>query len=206
MGIAEDQRPQCKYWDKKKLVNWLYKNPVTSLLDREFLIHEEQKLYNMLDQAAREKEASVNTWSNLVWIRLYLCLYDERARPFFLSKDDVLDRQELDAHKHEDRPPTLFEKVAELVNDKENVYQLEAWPDLHHVFAKALTVSADIMPGKVSAEDVKRRLAESCARLLKIITNWDLSGNGFGQRTRQDENFGHMEEEQLEEETIVLDS
>jgi hypothetical protein len=34
---------------------------------------------------------------------------------------------------------------------------------------------------------------------LKIIANWELSGNGFGQRTRQDENFGHMEEEQLEE-------
>jgi uncharacterized protein YqeY len=53
--------------------------------------------------------------------------------------------------------------VAELVNDTENVYQLEARPDLHHVFAKALTVLADIMPDEVSAEDVKRRLAESRA-------------------------------------------
>jgi hypothetical protein len=47
-------------------------------------------------------------------------------------------------------------------------------------------------------EECKKRFADSRAKLIKIISKWELSGNGFGQRAPDDEEYGHMGTEELE--------
>jgi hypothetical protein len=54
------------------------------------------------------------------------------------------------------------------------------------------------MPGPIDPEEGKRRFAGSRAKLIKIISKWELSGNGFGQRTLEDEDYGHMGQQELE--------
>jgi hypothetical protein len=54
------------------------------------------------------------------------------------------------------------------------------------------------MPGPIDPEDCKKRFSDARAKLIKIISKWELSGNGFGQRSLEDEDFGHMGQEELE--------
>jgi hypothetical protein len=136
---------------------------------------------------------------NKVMCRLYCCMYDERVRPYFVSKDDVMTRPELDARNNEDRPLTVWEKIAHLFNDREITFELPCNPNLHHAFAEPMILNFDSMPGEITPDDCKKRLADSRAKLMRVISRWELSGNGFGQRTELDEEFGHMEEEQLED-------
>ena len=51
----------------------------------------------------------------------------------------------------------------------------------------------------ITPDEVKKRIADSRAKLMKVVSKWELSGNGFGQRTPDDELFGHMDEEQLQD-------
>lgn len=192
--------PQCRYWNKEKLLLWLKDNPVNNLDDREWLLEEEKKVFDLLTRAAKAKSAvtSAPSWTdNRPWMRLYCCLYDEKARPHFLAKDNVMNRTELDARNNENRPLTLWEKVAELMNDSDNIYQLPSLPQLHSVFASSTVLGTDCFPGPITPEDARKRIADSRARLMKVISNWELSGNGFGQRAPDHQNFGIIEEDQL---------
>jgi hypothetical protein len=38
-------------------------------------------------------------------------------------------------------------------------------------------------------------MADSWAKLMAVILNWELSGNGFGQHVQEDVGFGNLEEE-----------
>jgi len=54
------------------------------------------------------------------------------------------------------------------------------------------------MPGPITPEDVKKRFGDSRAKLIRMVSRWELSGNGFGQRSKDEEDFGHFGKEQLE--------
>jgi hypothetical protein len=56
----------------------------------------------------------------------------------------------------------------------------------------------DDIPGEVTAKEVKKRFANACAKLIKLILKWELSGNGFGQQALEDDEFGHMGEDEME--------
>lgn len=57
MEIPKKERPQCKYWNIKKLLDWLRENPLMDLIDREWLMREEKKVYDLLTGAASERAA-----------------------------------------------------------------------------------------------------------------------------------------------------
>jgi hypothetical protein len=195
--------PSCRYWDKKKLVAWLKENPIDYWKDRQWLIKEELHIRNMLLAAYEERannSGGIGWADNKAMCRIYCAMYDDRARPFFDSKDDVMTRTELDARNNEDRPPTVWEKIAELVNDQNHVYVLPARPELHQAFSSVLTLDYDdCCPGDLTADEAKKRIADARAKLMKVIARWELSGNGFGQRAAGDDLFGHVDEEQLED-------
>jgi hypothetical protein len=107
------EEPKCKLWNKDRLMAWLKENPIpdgTDGQERMWLISEESNIHKMLSAAAAESEAtapSVSWTDNKVMCWLYCCMYDERVRPYFVSKDDVMTRPELDARNNEDRPLTV---------------------------------------------------------------------------------------------------
>lgn len=77
-------------------------------------------------------------------------------------------------------PPTINKKVADLVNDPNEVWMLPAKLESHHAFVQPLLLDHSVMPGLIMPKQVKRFLADNRARLMKAITEWELRGNGFG--------------------------
>ena len=183
---------------KNELIQWLKQHPLEEPADMLFVGNEINKTYKaikLLGEEARALERNAlatKNWTMSNWLRLYCCAIDDAARPFLLVKDDCMEHDELDGRNHEERPPTWHEKIAELYNSAK-VYVTEALPDLHEDFAYQRTLRlADLPGGKITVQDVKSRLADARAKLIVIISKWERSGNGFGQRDVDDPRFGHF--------------
>jgi hypothetical protein len=140
-----DIRPIRKAARKDELIGYLKANPVHEELDVTFLRREANRTYQRIVQhnqaqldLEREALASKN-WIGANYLRLYHSAIDDRSRPFMVAKDDCMDRLELDGRNSEERPPTWYEKIAELYNDPANVYVMSAIPDLDEYFAHPMT-------------------------------------------------------------------
>jgi hypothetical protein len=199
--------PSCKYWPKDKLIRWLTENPVTVEEDVVFLQTAEKRLFDSVTKAKAEQgkqkedngESRNASWvSNDPYLRLYHCMFHEDLRAALLRMGEVLPRPCLDARNSDVRPETFFEGCARIFNDTTEVFLTEALPDLHYLFAHSIVLDFDDMPGPIEAEEVKKRFASARAQLIKIISKWELSGNGFGQRASDEDDFGHMTEDNFE--------
>jgi hypothetical protein len=204
-SVNGDDSPTCKYWTKDKLVLWLNENPVSEPADISFLITTEKTLFDTVNSSKTAVSTVSDTssrsapWTtNEPYLRLYHCIFHEEVQPLLMSMNDVMDRPTLDARNSSARPETFFEAVARIFNDDCVFFTTEILPDLHYAFAHPTILDFEDMPCEVTAEDVKKRFADARAKLIKIISKWELSGNGFGQRAVGDEDFGHMGEDNLE--------
>jgi hypothetical protein len=206
-AVAMDAgKPTCKYWTKDKMQQWLTENQVKEPEDVVFLIDQEKKLFDTvnrarteLSDAAASNNASAGSWrTNEPYLRMYHCMFCEEVRDLLMKMNDVMDRPVLDARNSSERPETFFEAVARIFNDPSVDFYSECLPDLHYAFTHSMTLAFEDMPGPMDAEECKRRFADGRAKLIKIISKWELSGNGFGQRTVEDEDFGHLGEEEFE--------
>jgi hypothetical protein len=192
-------KPMPKSSTKTALLNWLKLHPVAEERDVSFLHDEAAKVYTLIrSQTAEAAEASKAVLANKNWtleahLRLYHCCIDDAARPFMLAKDKCMEgRLEVDGRNSDKRPPTWHEKIAELYNSKKE-YKTLVLPELHCDFADARTLCFEDMPGgTITAASVKTRLGDARARMITIISKWELSGNGFGQREEDDDGFGHV--------------
>jgi hypothetical protein len=79
-------------------------------------------------------------------------------------------------------PETYQELVAGLFNDLDFQPETLSLPKLHSNFSETKVLHFEDMPGPMTPEDVKSRLADARAKLILIINKWGKSGNGFGQR------------------------
>ncbi|CAB9512535.1 hypothetical protein SEMRO_541_G163160.1 [Seminavis robusta] len=197
--------PKCGNWEKKKCVAWLQAHPLDNKNDRAFVIAEERKLFDMVTKSDLEKEdksekkEKASPWVDTQpYIRLIECMLDDSIRESFLEMHRLGDREELDARNSEDRPETVFESCARLFNDPNHEVFSRCLPDLHFTFAEVLDCCFDHMPGRITPDEVKRRWGDCRAKLIKIIAKWELSGNGFGQRVEEDDEFGHMGDDELQ--------
>jgi hypothetical protein len=183
---------------KNELIQWLKLHPLDEPEDLVFVGNEINKTYKAIKHLAEEAKAMERTtlasknWSMHNWLRLYCCAIDDEARPFLLVKDDCMERDELDGRNHEERPPTWHEKIVELYNS-DKVYVTDVLSDLHEDFTFQRTLRIADMPGcPITMQDAKSRLADARAKLIVIISKWERSGNGFGQRDVEDPRFGHF--------------
>jgi hypothetical protein len=205
-AVNGTDKPACTYWTKERLQLWLKENPVVEAEDVIFLIGEENKLFNTVSKARTEKSDAVagaaaraGSWTtNEPYLRLYHSIFHDETRDALMKMNDVMDRPVLDARNSSQRPETFFEIVARIFNDDDIVFYTECVPDLHYSFTYSTTLMFEDMPGPVDAEECKRRFADARAKLIKLISKWELSGNGFGQRAISDDDFGHLGEEEME--------
>jgi hypothetical protein len=207
---AGEDLPTCKYWTKEKLVIWLNDNPVSEPDDITFLVTAEKHLYETVtsskteattvsDTSSASSASRAASWTtNEPYLRLYHSIFHEDVLSLLMSMNDVMDRPTLDARNSSARPETFFEAVARIFNDDCIFFTTEILPDLHYAFSHPIILDIEDMPGTVTPEEVKKRFADARAKLIKIISKWELSGNGFGQRAVGDDDFGHMGEDNLE--------
>ena len=189
MNIKDKGKPpKPKNWKTNKLRDWLLQCPRLDKNDIDFLRAQEFALFTALANAAAENTEQANkskrqaAWnSNEPFLRLYLCACDDRARAALLTKDALMDRQQLDARNNEARPLTFEEEVAKLFNDKDFLPCTESLPDLSTTFSNPIPLPFESMPGPITPDQVKSKLADARVRLMRIINRWETSGNGFGQ-------------------------
>jgi hypothetical protein len=142
------------------------------------------------------KAKKTSNWiNNDPSLYLYYCLINDTIKAAFLDCDNVLNHEELDARKSDKRPKTFEKEAAKLFNDAIFAPTSLHLPSLHSDFDETRVLCLEDMPGIITPEEVKSHMADSRVKLMAVISNWELSGNGFGQCTQEDEGFRCVEEE-----------
>lgn len=180
-------------------------------------------------EASAKAKLKTQNWSQpYPYLRLYCCFCDDEVRQALTRKDDALTRPQLDARNHQDRPETPFQMVARLYNS-DKVYTTIPLGDMHSFFSEAHVLNFDEMPGgEITPEEAKDRWADARAKTVqvrtmswsyctvklllvsksffvivlgrKIVTAWERSGNGSGQRILgDDDDFGQIGEDSFED-------
>ncbi|CAB9527321.1 expressed unknown protein [Seminavis robusta] len=196
IGNVEEE-PYCSMKLRKK-VTPTQKHMVEEIKRQELKLFDLISAANLEKQDENKKEKASAWTTTEPYLRLFECMLSDEIRPLFLEMQRIGDRDELDARNSADRPETVFEACARLFNDPEKEVFSQCLPDLHFAFAEVLDCSLEKMPGLVTPDEVKRPWGDCRAKLIKMIAKWELSGNGFGQRSVGDDAFGHMGEDNME--------
>eukprot|EP00957_Ditylum_brightwellii_P019649 1482328-Ditylum_brightwellii.AAC.1 len=122
-------------------------------------------------------------------LRMYHVLMEDTVREEFLSHNNVQDRQTLDDHNSSSQLPTFYEIVSTKFNDPGFNPTTEALSNLHEYFAHLIKLKFEDAPTPTSPDKVKDKLADVRAKLVILISDWALSGNGGGNRAETDKDF-----------------
>jgi len=160
---------------RPRLNEWLKEHRVMNCMDEAWLQKEEYNIYTLARDAIAEKEQlAADRLRNSNWnspfphLRLYLSMCHDDARQALFSKDNCLERDELDAGHSAERPPTYEEAVALVYNNRDYVFCTEALPNLHENFSEPIELIFSEMPGgAITAEDVKARIGDARAKLIQ---------------------------------------
>ena len=200
--------PRCSNYSKGRCVTWLLENPVKAEDCVSFLLQIKDEYWSIQNAAATEKAEiakdklrTANWCSNKPFLRLYCCMVHDKAREALLRKDDCLTRCQLDAGRSSyERPKTFEEIVAAIYNDEDFVPVTESLPTLHVFFGDTIELPFSNMPGgEIDAEEVKCRYTDCRAKLIVMVKDWEKSGNGFGQRARDSDDYGRFSEAHVTE-------
>jgi hypothetical protein len=197
-ALALEKGPRAKNWSNTQLVNWLTAHPITGEHDVAFLkravaaftrkIVRDQEEAQELHQQQQTQEASGNWRGKLPHLRLILCLLEDDIRMAYLHRADAMTRAQLDARNSDTRPPTVWERIAAKWNDPtfNPTTQVLA---VHSDFASTIHCThasvATLTPA--TAMKAENLLTAWRATLLRIIGDWEQSGQGDGGHFAEDD-------------------
>ncbi len=107
-------------WTRQQTIEWLQQNPVRDNVDIDFLTSKEvARVCNVLVRAQQQQETSEllvaitsippsniggRSWrGNVPYLRVIMCLTQDRVKSLFLTRANIPTRQELDARRNESR-------------------------------------------------------------------------------------------------------
>jgi hypothetical protein len=114
----------------------------------------------------------------LPFLWLYCCLTLDEVKVEMANQFCVMDREQLSAHNSDLRPPTYFQILADKFNDPLIVFVTEQLPELHQDFAEPINLKFKDMPGKATAEQMKKKVA-GCQALLAQVHTLDIGHFGL---------------------------
>ena len=182
--------PRPKHWDVAACISWLKAHPITAESDILFIKKESSRVRTVLEEANREAEMNESLTRAGQWrgpvpiLRLGHCLIEDDIKSCFLRRNDARRRRELDDRNSADRPLTAYELIANKWNDS-TFNPRSMITNCHEDFETPIDIShtavcnmADATPAKV--EDV---LTTIRTHLIRLITDWERSGQGEGGHT-----------------------
>jgi hypothetical protein len=186
--------PRPGQWNVEKCHEWLNANPITDLDCKEFLSHEALRVSTILKNALKEKDTEASAIRLGVWagpkpyLRLVHCIIDDLVRSQYLRRDAVMSRTQLDSRNSDTRPPTAYELIANKWNDP-SFNPETAVSSCHYDFASPIDIGHDSVKHlrPAVAGDVKDRLTDIRARLIRMIKKWERSGQGDGGRDNEED-------------------
>lgn len=197
--IQQQQVPKAANWNMNKCTEWLLTNPVTAEQDISFLKKEVQKLRNIAASALSESDegefSAGSPWrGNLPFLRLILCIIQDDIKDKYRRYGAVMSRLELDGRNSENRPPNVFELIADRWNDS-TFNPTAPVSDCHHDYLCAIPCSYSLVDMLLPAtpQKVKDHIAAIRTDLNRIISRWEQSGQGDGGRHGSDDEDGSSE-------------
>jgi hypothetical protein len=196
IGLPKVKLPRPKAWKQEKRIEWLEKNKIRNPVDIEFLRKELADFKELLVSAnietitEEELHRGSDSWiGQEPYLRLYHVMIEDHIKEAYLKVYDVLDRTQLDARNSSERPMNFYQLASDLYNDPQYNPYTTAYPNLHSDFSNQIRLLSTDAPF-VTASKIKDKLADVRAKLVIIISNWERSGNGGGNRQENDDDFG----------------
>jgi hypothetical protein len=117
---------------------------------------------------------------------LYHVLVDDDFRGAYARTHAVKSRQELDG-RNSGLYADFYDTAADKFNDQNWVPSSLSLPDVHPDFAESKLLNLTVTP--VSGEQLKKKLSDARYKMVKVIADWEQSGNGAGQCVEEDNHY-----------------
>ena len=174
-------------WSLPKCIEWLQENPASDQEDIRFLKCEVQRVKEIIINAQQERQDNEarqtgGQWrGHIPYMCLIMCLTDDDSKTVYLRRADARTRRKLDARNSDVRSPTAFELLAEKWNDK-GFNPVAVVSDCHVDFSAPINCAHSKVKALMRAtpQKVEDFLASIRSNLLRIIQNWERSGQGEG--------------------------
>ena len=185
----QEHRPQPNAWSLDKLNSWLHKHPIEKTEDIDFLkkvIEMHRVSAHEAHAAAQIERASLATnWSGKYpYLRLIHCVIDDTIKEAYIRRNDLEPgRMQVENRNSSSREKSVWEKIADLWNDKDFAPSTEGdLEDLHFDFFDPIAIPFDKVSSMTPAtpKSVKDKIYGMVTALTRIIGNWERSGQGDG--------------------------
>jgi hypothetical protein len=169
------------------------KYPLTDKNDIAFIQKKEKEhrecLLQQIEQSSKPP-ASDSRASKIERLRFVHLFYDTNIATAFKRSQSTLSRYELDARNSSSKAPDFFDLAVSKFNNPEWVPHTLPFPDLHDDYVSSYPLP--LRSYVLSRNKAKDILSKQRAKLIKIIDNYNLSGNGAFQKksdAQSSENF-----------------
>lgn len=194
-----DKIPRPNAWRMAAVMKWLQDNPIIDPDDIKFLTKEVKDFESKLTAATKECNSEVELHKGVeAWIGAepFLCLYhvmmDYEICIAYAYLNQVLNQTELDARNSVIRPPYFYDLAANLYNNPTFNPETHIYSELHADFNQPIKILFKDAPTPVTPHKIKEKIADIQARLVVIIDNWERSGNGGGNWSIDDDDYGRI--------------
>ena len=114
--------------------------------------------------------------------------FDDDAKEHIRQTQEILSRTQLDARNSIHKVIDYFQLVCDLCNDESFVAHIQALLHLHNELKRARIIKKDNY--EFTGERVKAEFNNMKFMLHDIFKNYELSGNGGGQRNEDEKDWG----------------
>ena len=124
-------------------------------------------------------------------LRYIEAILSDDVKTLYRASQDLMTLSELENRNSVMRVVDFYDKVTEVFNDPKFEPQTEKLPNLHSDFCDSITLKL----GKyvMTRDKAKDILVTIRPKLAKMVANYELSGNGAGQRSEEDEDYGRVD-------------
>ena len=166
---------------------------VTDVDDRKYIQTKEIIYREMLILKSDEKKALLE-WSkgpnitNDDQLRFIEAMLSDEVKSLYRASQDLLTRGALKNRNSVLKVIDFYDKVAEVFNDTDVVPETEELPNLHPEFTESKKLNLNEY--RMSRETAKEIITTVHPLLATMMSNYELSGNGAGQRSSRNEDYG----------------
>ena len=121
-------------------------------------------------------------------LRLIEAFFDDSAKEHIRQTQEILCRAQLDARNSIHKITDYFQLVCDLCNNENFVAHIPAIPNLHNELREARVIKKDNY--EFTRDKVKEEFNNMKFMLHDVVKNYELSGNGGGQRNEEDDDWG----------------
>jgi hypothetical protein len=162
----------CGWWSLPQLNKHLTDHPIVDEIDVEFLRRKTNEIKSAgipSEQDDKLVTEGSSRWTDpKAFLRLYHVLVEEEVKKLFLTRDNVLNRQELDARNSSQRRKTFQEAAADLYNDPNFAPSTFAWGNVHSDFAESIKLAAEDAPTQVTPEKIMEQFNNVRAKVSQV--------------------------------------